>query len=275
MSDSERGVYVYCIVTKGSEPSLQGLTGVGEATVEGITAGELTAIISRVPLDEFGSEPLKRNLENLEWLGRTARAHDAVLASMMRSDAVAPMRLLTIFADDAGLLEMLERERDSLSGALARLRGHAEWSAKLLVDRDALQRAARERSSDVASTAATPQTTPGRAYFERKQSDRTTQQRARELAQAAARETHTALGQQAADARLLPAQNPELSGRSGEMVLNGAYLVDRGRERAFAEIVEQLRARHRGIGMELELTGPWAPYNFVGEAEQTSATREP
>ncbi|HZB97737.1 MAG TPA: GvpL/GvpF family gas vesicle protein, partial [Candidatus Sulfotelmatobacter sp.] len=94
MSESALGVYLYCIVPPGSQPELDGITGVdGRAPVEEIATDQLTAIVSRVPLDEFGPEALKRNLEDLEWLERTARVHDSVLAAMMAADAVVPMRL--------------------------------------------------------------------------------------------------------------------------------------------------------------------------------------
>ena len=64
----------------------------------------------------------------------------------------------------------------------------------------------------------------------------------------------------AAQARLVA---PELSGRDGEMVLNSAYLVsDRPRfEGELTALARELSER----GLELELTGPWPPYNFVSE----------
>jgi hypothetical protein len=73
---------------------------------------------------------------------------------------------------------------------------------------------------------------------------------------------------------MLPAQHPELSGRSGEMILNAAYLVDRDQSESFAATAEQLRDRYRALGVKLEVSGPWAPYNFVDDAEETTAVGE-
>ena len=47
------------------------------------------------------------------------------------------------------------------------------------------------------------------------------------------------------------------------MVLNGAYLVRRERENELAQVAGSLRERWSASGFELELTGPWPPYNFV------------
>jgi hypothetical protein len=183
------------------------------------------------------------------------------------------MRLLTIFASESRLLEMLGRQRESLVQTLGRLRGHAEWSVKLLADRRKLERAALERDRKASSTGPGADS-PGRAFFARKQSEREVRQKSRELAEGAAAETHDSLRRQAADARVLPAQHPQLSGRAGEMILNAAYLVGRGESDAFTATAEQLRGRYRAIGIELELSGPWAPYNFVADVDKTVKVSE-
>ena len=81
----------------------------------------------------------------------------------------------------------------------------------------------------------------------------------------AARTGHTngGEGDEAEAAALLPPQRRELSGRSGEMVLNGAYPVHRSRAEAFGALAEELRREQQELGLQLELSGPWAPYNFV------------
>ena len=50
------------------------------------------------------------------------------------------------------------------------------------------------------------------------------------------------------------------------MLLNGAYLVRDGDDGLRRE-VERLAAEHAALGLEYELTGPWPPHNFAGEAE--------
>jgi hypothetical protein len=269
MTEPGLGCYVYCVVREGEHPSLEGLAGVDAGVpVEVVTHAGLGALMSRVRLDEFGAEALKRNLEDLRWVERTARAHDAVLAGALAADAVVPLRLCTIFNDEAHVRDMLERERESLLGALERLRGHAEWSVKLVADPRKLEAAARARSSAPAGTTADAEAeTPGRAFFARKKVDDALREEARAMAEAAAEEVHDRLQREAAAATLLPPQHPELSGRSGQMILNGAYLADRSRAAEFAAVARELAERHREIGLELELSGPWAPYNFVTATE--------
>ena len=40
-------------------------------------------------------------------------------------------------------------------------------------------------------------------------------------------------------------------------------LVETAKVERLHELVVELRELHRGLGAQLELTGPWPPYNFV------------
>jgi hypothetical protein len=50
------------------------------------------------------------------------------------------------------------------------------------------------------------------------------------------------------------------------MLLNGAYLVVAERQAEFVDALDE----HRDDRLELTVTGPWPPYNFVERAEEPS-----
>jgi hypothetical protein len=267
MAEQDRGWYVYCVVAAGERPRLEGQAGVHPESEVGLVSDRrLSAVASTVPLEEFGAEALRKNLEDMAWLERSARAHQAVLDRVLESTtALVPMRLCTIFDDEQGVREMLAREGDVLLGSLERVRDHSEWSVKVLADRAAVDAAVRaRREADAPEPGGTG---AGHAYLARKRAERSLRERSQELVVAAAEEVHGRLSEEAEAATLLPPQRKELSGRSGEMVLNGAYLVHRSRVGAFKATAEELGQARREIGLELDLSGPWAPYNFVA-AEQ-------
>jgi hypothetical protein len=54
------------------------------------------------------------------------------------------------------------------------------------------------------------------------------------------------------------------------MVLNGAYLVDDDRRDEFAAVLDGLREP----GIEIQLTGPWAPYSFTTLESDPSEGKE-
>ena len=261
--------YAYCIAPASELPTLAGLTGVDPSfSVDWVTEGKLSAAISRVCEQEFGAEALKRNLEDLAWLERTARAHDAVLARVVAGTSVLPLRLCTIFADEDGVREVLRREHERLARALRRVRGHAEWSVKVLADPRKLEAAARERGGS--ATFEGDAESAGHAYFARKQRERMVRDDVRATIDRAAAETHAHLRGWATAGTRLPPQDRQLSGRSGEMVLNGAYLVERSSAAEFAARAQELDARYREMGLALEISGPFAPYSFASIADPSA-----
>jgi hypothetical protein len=68
-------------------------------------------------------------------------------------------------------------------------------------------------------------------------------------------EINNSLGEVSEDKRLLKSD-------VGEIVLNAAYLVDKGKISAFDAKVKALRERFENEGMTLHRSGPWAPYSF-------------
>ena len=75
----------------------------------------------------------------------------------------------------------------------------------------------------------------------------------------AAEAAHREMSAFAVAGRRYQPQDPRLSGRREEMVLNVAYLVDEAGAEGLRRLVEQQQGEH----LRLELTGPWAPYSFA------------
>jgi len=229
--------------------------------LEWVREGGLAVLCSSVPLAEFGEEPLRRNLNDLPWLERTARAHEAVIAGAFERSAVVPLRLCTLFAGAEGARRMLAEQHDDLAGALDALSGREEWSVKLIVDPDALAAGLREPGEEPTE----PGT--GAAYLLLRREERRVREAVADRAAGLAEDVHARLQERAVDARVRPAQNRELSGYEGEMVLNGAYLVERDQADGLRALVAELEARHRPVGARIELGGPFPPYSFVPESE--------
>ena len=249
--------YVYCVL--GGAADVDDIEGVDSRhTVHAVRHRGLTALASAVPLDEFGAEPLKRNLNDMQWLERTARAHQRVLDRALALGAIVPLRLCTVYSDEAGVRAMLEREHDVLAATLERLAGRDEWGAKLIGN----PRALREGAEDPGPTA-TPGS--GHAYVASVRRDRRIRDEVRRAARQVAQDVHRALGEHAVATRVLRKPPRELSGDAGELLLNGAYLVDRKRAAEFRAVATDLDERHRARGLRLELTGPWPPYSFVAD----------
>jgi hypothetical protein len=247
VSDSARYVYA---VTRGLAPSsFGGVTGLRGAPVELVPHGELQAVVSDVPLPEFSEEGLLENLEQLPWLEDVARTHDDVVRAVTGLSPTAPLRLATIFHDDHALFRRLEEWREALVEVLDRVDGRAEWSVKVVAPPPAPAAAAQQSA------------TSGAEFLRRKKQQVGEQAALQEASTRVAESVHHELASVAEASRVLPAQDPQLTGHAGTMVLNGAYLVaDDARDRFVARL-EALRSTHAGV--TLEAGGPWPPYSFA------------
>jgi hypothetical protein len=257
--------WAYGVVDADAPIGLEALEGVAPgARVERVVAGDLAALVSPVPRADFDAAPLREHLDDLAWLERVARAHEAVLDAALRVTTVVPLRLCTIYENAGRVRTMLAGDRAALAETLAFLAGRQEWGAKLVVDPERLLDRARTADDDADAIARElAGRSEGGAYLERRRLDRRLRERADALADELARDAHVRLAGCAVEAVTRPPQNRDLSGHQGDMVLNGAYLVDAGAVERFHALAAAIEAELADTGARVEVTGPWPPYNFL------------
>jgi hypothetical protein len=256
--ESGSGWYVYGVVpaAQASDSAFAGARGVhASGTVVLVADGGLAAITSDVPLAEFGEAAIEKNLHDEAWLEEKVRAHEAVLEAALPRTPLVPFRFGTIYRSDDQVRQML-REHAYLADTLERLRGTVELGVKAFVDPEAFERTHAGQGEGEPAEG-------GRAYLLRKQRDRQLAEARASFTAACAQDSHERLLAAAEDGRANPLQRPEATGRAGEMILNGAYLVRAEQEDAFREALAALESRYEPDGVRYELTGPWPPYNFV------------
>lgn len=256
-------LWAYCVM-RACDPHPPDLVGIEPRKgIERLEAGGLAVLVSRVPRAEFGAEPLRANLNELAWLERVARAHEAVLDLTLAESTIVPLRMCTLYETGEGARRMLEQERGSLVEALSALDDRFEWAVKVLVDAQRLIDVVQAGDEGGDAQAKSDERGEGSTYMLRRRSERAVREAAASMARSVADEVHARLQDWAMDAAARPPQNRDLSGHSGEMVLNSAYLVERSRTDELRELVAELQERHAGLGVTIELTGPWPPYNFI------------
>jgi len=220
----------------------------------------LAALVSRVSLAEFGEEPLHENLNDVGWLEEKARAHEHVLDVALQRATVVPLRLCTIYSGETQVREMLTQERAVMLNALERLDGKAEWGVKAIAEPGALDRAAAQRAGDSSEQG---DASRGTAYMDRKRHEAQSRVAEEEIAAEWAAAIHDPLADVASEALSNPLQRSEVSGHEGDMLLNGVYLIEGSVVSEFSAFVDRLAGEYRPLGVSVEMTGPWPPYNFV------------
>lgn len=263
-SETGRAFYVYAIARAG-EARVPEVGGVDPRFPMRVVEHDgLAAIVSEVPLDEFGEERLEENVRRPTWLEEKALRHQRVVARALDADALLPMRFATIFATEEQVRDMLRREQSAFVSLLGRVDGKSEWGVKGLFSRERVRRwieSSRPETAIVPDEGASAG--PGRSYFARKKVERLVDEDVPRTTASWAEAAHRRLAAVASEALVNAPQPPEVSSRAEEMLLNGAYLVRREREDAFRGVVAELEEEYREMGVSFELTGPWPAYNFV------------
>ncbi|MCX4637415.1 GvpL/GvpF family gas vesicle protein [Streptomyces platensis] len=263
--------YVYAIGRAGAglDTAAPRLTGLRDGRVRTASADGLTALVSSVPADTFSEEGMKAQLENLTELEEIARTHHTVVESAHTGTTVLPMRLATVYLDDAQVRSMLRERAAEFDALLARLEGHAELGVKVYADPRAAAADPAPAASDGPEPAAPP-VSPGRAYLRQRQARRQTQRDAYRAAGAVADEVRDRAAALARDRVAHRPQQGELAAGAGENIANEAYLVPTDRLREFHRALTGLAD---GVpGVRIEVTGPWAPYSFATATATATAT---
>jgi hypothetical protein len=268
MAERPEGTYLYA-VTRGLDPStLREVRGVDGERPRLVDGSGLRAVVGSVELARFRQPPDRHlgDAEDLRSLEALLRAHHLVIQAVAAATAVVPLRLGTVYRDDGRVREVLDQRHGDFEAALSRVTGRTEWGVKLnatpeTFTGDASTAAPAEPDAPDAAAPDRDAARPGTEYLRRRREAERTRQAGWDRAAAFADEVHGELAGVAVESRRHSPQDARLSGQEGWMLLNGAYLVDDGREDALVAVVDRFDAPDRGV--RLELTGPWAPYSFT------------
>lgn len=233
---NDTATYVYAATTAAQRPSVTGVCG-GQIRFVGT---DLRAAVSTVPLTEFSADALHRNLENMRWLESTARSHNRVVATIAETGPVVPLALCTVYRDDDRVMQLLRERRPDFQAALDHTAGRREWGVKITGPGKTTQDPVDDGGP-----------MPGTAYLQRRRAQRADHDRIQRETMEQAEAAHTALCRFTADSKRYQVREPNV-------VLSATHLIDTDREPELFRQVEALRGR----GLQIRLTGPWAPYSF-------------
>lgn len=266
-AESSRGFYVYCL---GERVALAPLfeeklpTPIeNDSQLEMVNAEDLAAVVSAVPLDEFGEDALQSNLVDPTWTALRAMRHERVVEHFGRHASIVPLRFGAIYLERDSIQQMLRERRAELLGIIKRLRGREEWGVNVYCDRarvleniETLSAKLRELSAQSA------QAKPGQAYLLRKKIEALRADEARAEIKRMTAEVERELASLSDGVARLRVLKDEAS-EHGSVAAKFAFLVECERFKEFRAAAERLADEHAAAGYKLELTGPWPAYNFT------------
>ena len=245
---------VFCLVQGTRRPPLpqavEQLPGAGELRLVPAWRS-VWLVVASVPARDYSADALSRGMQNIDWVGRRAMAHEAVVEQFLTCQAVLPLQLFTLFTSDERAVEDFVRRRRSIDRILARINRQHEWGLRLTFnERGALEAAA---------AWAVPATGAGYLTRKRELLDVTRGRLADARAEAA--RVFRTLSRGASAARRRTSTERAVPG--SRLLLDAAFLVPVRRAAAFRALLRKQARAFRTAGIVVSLTGPWPPYNFI------------
>lgn len=257
----ETAICLFCLARAGSLPELhvEGLSDGAPLLTQNF--GNISAVFSEVPLDEYCSQSAESNLQDLSWVAPRALRHAEIIELVRSYSPVLPSRFGTLFSSMESLQRLVEWHSDKIDRFLDGVSGKDEWSVKVLSSMTSITE--KLFSDKLASQSAAFSTmAPGLRYFKERQLRTAVEKEVGGWLRDILTVSATELTQYAADwqkRRLLGAQEETERVR----VANWAFLVAREAEDDFKTGIARANAKNNPNGLFFEVSGPWPPYSFT------------
>jgi Gas vesicle synthesis protein GvpL/GvpF len=241
------GIYVYCVVEL-SEPRTFGTIGIGGRGNEVYTIHhrDLAAVVSRTPLMVY--DPTREN----------ALAHEHVNEVVMIDNGITPvpMSFGTVFKTENDIVEFLKDTYDALREVLQKMQGKLEFGLKITWNREEVLGELERENEDIRRLKSEiVNNQHSSTYFAR-------MQLGRQVEQALADRTNSYVAEVYEHLRETAIASRPMKTIGDKMIMNAAFLVERGRADEFDRKVQEIGHKHEGK-LQFRYTGPWPPYNFV------------
>jgi hypothetical protein len=240
----EEGKYLYGIIGTNEERNF-GPIGIGGREVETIAYKDVGAVISNAPMGKY--EVSKENL----------LAHQRVLERVMKEHTVLPVRFCTVAANAEEIRRLLEGRYRELRHLQRDLDNKVELGVKALWRDMALlfQEIVDENEEIKRLKAEIAQKSFRQSHAQRIAIGQMVQAALEAKKEREGEEILAPLKRVSVDYRINTT-------RGDRMLLSAAFLVDRGREKEFDDLMERLAATYGGR-VKFMYVGPAPPYNFV------------
>ena len=262
MKSQDRGlIYLYCLTNK--IPKLKEAEDLVD-NARFFYYQDLYAMVSNVSTDEFSEENLKKNLADLEWIKHKAGIHEKVIETVMKDSCVIPFKFGTIFNTEENLKIMLKEHIREFKDTLKYLEGKEEWGVKIYCDIDKLkENLIREDKELLNIDREINSCQPGKAFILKKKKVELVNTSINKKLNDYSQLIFEKLNQYSIESRINKLLPKEVTERKEEMILNSAFLIKKDKVENFMEAESALKETFEEMGIFLDCTGPWPPYNFT------------
>jgi len=249
----EEGKYIYCIIETKAERNF-GPIGIGGRgnEVSTISYGDLSMVISNSPMSQY---VISR--ENL-------LAHEKVVEEVMNEFTVLPVRFCTIASSADEIRDLLDRRHREFKNLLRDMDHKIELGTKgLWKNMNTIFKEITLENNEIKRLKQKLQNDKGKKNISFTRTFLEAKMEVGKLVEEALKRKKEKEAEKIVGALRRTAFDHKINNTiCDEMFINAAFLVDRGREKEFDNILDDLSEKHRDR-IKFVYAGPLPPYNFV------------
>jgi len=249
----EEGKYIYCIIETKIERNF-GPIGIGGRGDEVTTIGykDLGMVISNSPMTKYVV-----SRENL-------LAHERVIEEVMKEFTVLPVRFCTIASNADEIRNLLDRRHREFKNLLRDMDHKIELGIKgLWKNMDLLFKEIIKENHEIKRLKEKMQNDKGKKKFSSTKTSLEAKVEVGKLVEEALKEKKDKEAEKIEETLRRAAIDYKRNKTIGdEMFINAAFLIDRGREKEFDNIMEDLSEEYKDR-IKFMYAGPLPPFNFV------------
>ncbi len=231
-----------------------------------ISVGDLAAIVSMVPLEDYAGPGAEERLNNVEWIAPRALRHGQVIQEITELAPALPTSFGALFSSRQRVISLVESNYEAIAGFLEMIKDKEEWAIKAYLDRKKLKNALfQQRVEKVAPKLS--ELSPGIRYFKEKQIQAEVE---KEIASWVNERIYRLVQELTTiSTQVLARKNTKLAfdENENELVSNWAILTEKADFEKMAELISKINMDPALDGLELKLSGPWPPYTFAPPLE--------
>lgn len=249
----EEGKYIYCIIETKIERNF-GPIGIGGRGDEVTTIGykDLGMVMSNSPMTKYVV-----SRENL-------LAHERVIEEVMKEFTVLPVRFCTIASNADEIRNLLDRRHREFKNLLRDMDHKIELGIKgLWKNMDLLFKEIIKENHEIKRLKEKMQNDKGKKKFSSTKTSLEAKVEVGKLVEEALKEKKDKEAEKIEETLRRAAIDYKRNKTIGdEMFINAAFLIDRGREKEFDNIMEDLSEEYKDR-IKFMYAGPLPPFNFV------------
>jgi len=255
-------IYLYGIIPVHSASSFN-ILGIDKINqLYSLDFEDLKAMVSDVPLVDYDEISFTKNAEDIEWLKEKAFLHSNIISHIFNiTNAIVPIKFGTIFLCKDNIFCFLKENYQALKDNLINTANKQEWGVKLYCDINMFidtnmtdeKKKILEQTSNISK---------GARYFLHKKLEDNISNMAKNKILILSKNIFDNLLSECSEGKFNKLLSKEATGMPFEMYMNSTFLLSKKHVQHFIQTLDIHKDELKKIGVYLEQTGPWPPYNF-------------